>query len=316
MENYCCTKYVFTGNKEDISKLYSIFKKHEDEDYRNNWYSDILIELGKSPKEMNCRGNFYNVELGDDKKTFRIDTYSVLEPCWEFIEFIAKEFSLKYYYKAVKKDYELYLTNDKRKKYFSYSSFFKIVDEYNLKIFLIHDIKSNISNNNLHKSTNKLKKLLKEIRDIEAKEQPNTSILSSFYTIDDIPNTHITVSGPLMYIDVKLMQLGCYMGKYLNLLMKKHNIDTIDQWNTLVLDNRFNKEAISFILKDYRSICKCMNLDPVKYSSALFDCVEDLMGMELDFNRLITDATGFEYRNYDILYTVTLAIKNNINKVK
>ena len=134
MPNWCKTKYVITGSKEDVSNLNSIFQKvlsmkdNKSGDFNNNWLGFVISELDGDNKEISCRGWFEDVKL-KNRTTLRLTTYSAWCPCFELFEFIVQKYpSLQYYFIAEEPAMDVYITNDAEKRYFKFG---KKYDVYN-----------------------------------------------------------------------------------------------------------------------------------------------------------------------------------------
>lgn len=130
MANWCYTKYVITGSKEEISKVYSILNRvsNDTTNPHKDWLGSIVAELGADNTKMKCRGSFDKVMLVN-KSTLKLTTWSAWGPCYELFEYIIKKFpSLKYYYKAEEPGCGLFETNDSEKRYFGYGKKYDICD--------------------------------------------------------------------------------------------------------------------------------------------------------------------------------------------
>ena len=135
MPNWNETKYVITGSKEEISKLHEIIKKPlSDEnlksgDFGNNWLGFIVNELNENPNTISCRGWIENPKL-TNKTTLKFTTYTAWNSCCELFELICKKFpTLEYYFISSEPATQIYITNDKEKKFFKYSKKYEIWDK-------------------------------------------------------------------------------------------------------------------------------------------------------------------------------------------
>jgi len=143
MPNWCKTKYVITGSKEDVSNLNSIFQKllsnenNKSGDFYNTWLGFVVSELNGDNKQIGCRGWFDDVRL-KNKTTLKLTTYTAWCPCFELFEFIVQKFpTLQYYFKAEEPAMDVYITNDSEKKFFKYGEKY---DVYN-KAAIMDEIK-------------------------------------------------------------------------------------------------------------------------------------------------------------------------------
>ena len=134
MPNWCETKYVIKGSKEDVSNLNSIFQKlitnetNKSGDFNKNWLGFVVNELNGDFKKINCRGWFENVRFNGH--TLKLTTYSAWSPCYALFNLIVQKYpTLQYYFIAKESGCGLYATNDIEKKYFKFGKKCKVWDK-------------------------------------------------------------------------------------------------------------------------------------------------------------------------------------------
>jgi hypothetical protein len=133
MANYCITNYVFTGSKEEIAELYSIFnKKYSDDSNENNWLGNIVAEILDPNYTLYHKGWFWNVKL-EDENTLSFETETAWHPCYQLFDFISNRYFLSYYFKGYEPNCGVYVTNDVNKKYFKYGKKYNVIDERDIK---------------------------------------------------------------------------------------------------------------------------------------------------------------------------------------
>lgn len=139
MPNWSKTKYVITGSVEDISKLNSVFEKvsnnetNKSGDFDNHWLGFVVKELDGDEEDIFCRGWFESVKLKNET-TLTLTTFSAWSPCFELFELITKQFStLNYFFICAEPGNEVYLTNDKEKKYFKYGKKYSIINKEDIE---------------------------------------------------------------------------------------------------------------------------------------------------------------------------------------
>lgn len=148
MPNWNQTKYVFTGSKDEISKLNSIIvdtlsnENLKSGDFGNNWLGFIVKELNENPNEIDCRGWIEKPKL-INKSTLKFTTYTAWCSCYELFELICQKFpSLDYYFISTEPNNGVYITNDNEKKYFRYGKKYEIIgkDEIQHYIEVNHEL--------------------------------------------------------------------------------------------------------------------------------------------------------------------------------
>lgn len=145
MPNWCETKYVIKGSKEDVSNLNSIFQKllsnetNKSSDFDKNWLGFVVRELNGDLNKINCRGWFEGVKLKGN--TLKLTTYSAWTPCYALFYFIVQKFpTIQYYFITNETGCGLYATNDKEKKYFKYGKECEVWDEEMIENFIKLDM--------------------------------------------------------------------------------------------------------------------------------------------------------------------------------
>lgn len=138
MANYCISNYVFTGKEEEISKLYSILTEcFNTESLEDEWIGKIAMQIGLSPDNVYCRGWVRNINL-KTKQILKLVTESAWSPCFQLFDLISKKFpSINYYFKATEPNCDVYLTNDREKKFFKYGAKYKLLNEDDINKHII-----------------------------------------------------------------------------------------------------------------------------------------------------------------------------------
>lgn len=158
MPNWCETKYVITGSKEDVSNLNSIFQKllsnenNTSGDFYNTWMGYVVSELNGDNKQIACRGWFDDVKL-KNKTTLKLTTYTAWCPCFELFEFIVQKFpTLQYYFKAEEPAMDVYITNDSENRFFKYGKKYDVLYKEDIEkcIEYLKKSHSRIANNQIY----------------------------------------------------------------------------------------------------------------------------------------------------------------------
>jgi hypothetical protein len=116
---------MFEGSKEEIKDLYDKLKSLEEmekplteNDFGKRWLGCVVTLLGGNWKEIDCRGDFMNLELLDDN-TIQLDTETAWGDMPEVWDFVLKNYeSIDYYFYAEESGTCYYATNDSEGKYF------------------------------------------------------------------------------------------------------------------------------------------------------------------------------------------------------
>lgn len=133
MANLCCSYYVIDGDSSELMALYDIMKGLESSkepsianEYGPAWLGCLVDVLGSNWEDVNCRGEWNNLDLVDN--TLRLSTETAWEPCNQVFDLVCKSFpTLHYYYQSEETNTPIYQTNDKEGKYFN--------DKYHVEIF-------------------------------------------------------------------------------------------------------------------------------------------------------------------------------------
>ena len=111
MANICTTNYVIEGEKEELDALYQTMKEQQE-----NNLGCLVKELGKNPEEVECRGEWTDLERQGD--TIRMTFETAWTPCYEVTNLLKEAYpSLRIFYKAEEPGCEVYLKNDAEGKY-------------------------------------------------------------------------------------------------------------------------------------------------------------------------------------------------------
>ena len=112
MANICTTNYVIEGKKEELDALYQKMKVLQGQNL-----GQLVKALGKTPDEVMCRGEWYDLEFQGD--TLRMTFETAWTPCYEVTNLLKTVYpSLRVFYKAEEPGCEVYLKNDSEGKYF------------------------------------------------------------------------------------------------------------------------------------------------------------------------------------------------------
>ena len=95
MANICTTNYVIEGEKEELDALYQMMKEQQE-----NHLGCLVKALGKNPEEVECRGEWTDLERQGDTLCVTFET--AWTPCYEVTNLLKTTYpSLRIYYKAV-----------------------------------------------------------------------------------------------------------------------------------------------------------------------------------------------------------------------
>ena len=112
MANICTTNYVIEGEKEELDALYQTMKEQQE-----NNLGCLVKALGKNPEEVECRGEWTDLERQGD--TLRMTFETAWTPCYEVTDLLKATYpSLRIFYKAEEPGNGVYLKNDAEGKYF------------------------------------------------------------------------------------------------------------------------------------------------------------------------------------------------------
>jgi hypothetical protein len=125
MPNWCWTNYVIEGDKKEIADLHQKMQSLEERKtpliengFGKNWMGNLVTLLGGDWNEIECRGDFMNLEKPDDT-TIRFDTETAWKDMPDVWDFVCKQYkSLRYYFLAEESGACYYATSDKEGKYF------------------------------------------------------------------------------------------------------------------------------------------------------------------------------------------------------
>ena len=69
MPNWCCTNYVFEGNKDEVDdllqKMQSLSERKKtlvENGFGKEWLGNVVAAFGGNWEEIECRGSFFNLE--------------------------------------------------------------------------------------------------------------------------------------------------------------------------------------------------------------------------------------------------------------
>lgn len=124
MPNWCSTTYVVTGDKKELRVLNNLMKKLEcmakpkvPNGFGTQWLGCLVHVLGADYNEVYCRGEWSDREY--DGTELYLNTETAWEPCNEVFDLICQKYpSLHYYYQAEECGMALYVTNDRKGRFF------------------------------------------------------------------------------------------------------------------------------------------------------------------------------------------------------
>ena len=124
MANICTTNYVIEGEKKELDALYQTLKELQEMEqpavengFGPTWLGCLVKALGKNPDEVECRGEWTDLERQDD--TLRVTFETAWTPCYEVTTLLKEAYpSLRIFYKAEEPGCCIYLKNDAEGKYF------------------------------------------------------------------------------------------------------------------------------------------------------------------------------------------------------
>ena len=112
MANICTTNYVIEGEKKELDALYQTMKEQQE-----NNLGCLVKALGKNPEEVECRGEWTDLDLQDD--TLRVTFETAWTPCYEVTMLLKEAYpSIRIFYKSEEPGCEVYLKNDAEGKFF------------------------------------------------------------------------------------------------------------------------------------------------------------------------------------------------------
>ena len=112
MANICITNYVIEGEQKELDALYQTMKEQQE-----NNLGCLVKALGKNPEEVECRGEWTDLERQGD--TLRMTFETAWTPCYEVTDLLKTTYpSLRIFYKAEEPGNGVYLKNDAEGKYF------------------------------------------------------------------------------------------------------------------------------------------------------------------------------------------------------
>lgn len=144
MGNICFTQYVVEGEMAELKELYAKMIALENgaapvvnQEAERTWMGNLVNLLGGDWNNYDCRGDFYNVQLDEEKGVLRYTIESKWLELVDLREFIGGRYpSFNIYFRAEEGGCGIYETNDIESKYFerhklSYNNIdFERVDNY------------------------------------------------------------------------------------------------------------------------------------------------------------------------------------------
>jgi len=129
MPNWCDTKFVFYGNKNEILEFYNRLKRildspnHISNKFKKSWLGNILMDYGFDWENAPCRGNVDDiaddVTVEGNEACFSLNTTSAWSPLTEMWDLILKKEypSVKYVYLAIEPGAGIFINTDTSGKY-------------------------------------------------------------------------------------------------------------------------------------------------------------------------------------------------------
>jgi len=129
MPNWCDTKFVFYGNKNEILEFYNRLKRildspnHISNEFKKSWLGNILMDYGFDWENAPCRGNVDDiaddVTVEGNEACFSLNTTSAWSPLTEMWDLILKKEypSVKYVYLAIEPGSGIFINTDTSGKY-------------------------------------------------------------------------------------------------------------------------------------------------------------------------------------------------------
>lgn len=126
MANICFTKYVVKGEMTELKDLYAKMIALENgtapvvnQEVERTWMGNLVNLLGGDWNNFECRGDFYDVSLNEEKGELRYSVDSSWQELADVREFIGECYpSLTIYFRAEEGGCGIYETNDIGGKYF------------------------------------------------------------------------------------------------------------------------------------------------------------------------------------------------------
>lgn len=155
MPNWANTFYIVTGDREQRQKLYDIMSELEemkhpglhDNGFGSSWLGNLVIKLGGDWEKIYCRGQWFDLCNYDDRLTF--DTETAWGEMNEVRYFLKSKFpKLDFYYLCEEPGMVIYITNDRRHKYFPERFYMWVEDreeQYYLSLKALCDMVQNIT---------------------------------------------------------------------------------------------------------------------------------------------------------------------------
>ena len=127
MPNWCFTSLVVRGDENEVRDLYEKMKSLEDRKetlvpngFGKTWLGNLVTILGGDWDEVRCRGEWFNLALGDYECVLRFDTESAWTYPEELIDFLLEKYpGIDIYFSAEEPSMAIYLTNDVDGLYFA-----------------------------------------------------------------------------------------------------------------------------------------------------------------------------------------------------
>ena len=123
MRLICNANYVIEGKAQELDRLYQLMKEQEEQpctennQWGNTWLGNLVMALGKDPKEYFCKGKWTDLHRGDGTLSMSIEIEWA--PAYVMMALLKVTFpSFRIYYKAEQLCERIYEKNDVRGKYF------------------------------------------------------------------------------------------------------------------------------------------------------------------------------------------------------
>jgi len=127
MSNPAFMSVYFEGDRNELKSLYGKMKRlqerkkplvENDYYYPNYWLGNLVARLGADWHDVYCRGTWSDLTLNENWLFFSTET--AWQPPYELLKLIKKVYpSLNFFFSAEGDDWDFYLTNDEKGRYFT-----------------------------------------------------------------------------------------------------------------------------------------------------------------------------------------------------
>ena len=156
MPNWCSTSYVVTGDKNEVRDLYEKMRSLEERekplvenDFGVTWLGNLVTLLGRSWKEVYCRGEWSGLIVDIEDNELRFYTMTAWSELQQLRHFLQEKYpSLTFYFRSEEPGMCIFQTNDAGGIYFPER--YKVEhwdeeDEYCMDMEEVFDVVSDIT---------------------------------------------------------------------------------------------------------------------------------------------------------------------------